>query len=127
MASSQTFNLSQLKALKLKSESGSAQQDPDVLEYYVTISTIIEQDLSWAAKRTLENPKLGRRYDNVLVLATIYWYKILIDRPYLGPDAERLLNVFEKKFVYKMATHRVNKELNKRLVNLDAELGCRCI
>lgn len=65
----------------------------------------------------------------MLVLG-IFWDETLTDRPHLGPDTKRLLSVFETKFGYKTATHILRsedtyKDLNRRLVNLDVELGSK--
>ena len=115
--------LAQLKALALKYEPPqqiTVHIDAELLEYdHIYDYKILEQDLSRAARRTLDSLKRGRKYDQVLVLA-IYWHKTLTDRSH----------IFRDKFGYRTDRHileseDVYKNLNKRLVSLDDQLGSK--
>jgi hypothetical protein len=125
--------LAQLKALALKHEPPqqiTIDVDLELVEYdHIHDYKILEQDLSRAAKRTLDNLERGRKYDKVLVLA-IYWHKTLTDRSHLAVHAEKLLDVFHDKFGYQVDRHILESEdaykiLNKRLVSLDDQLGSK--
>ncbi|KAJ5552384.1 hypothetical protein N7494_001762 [Penicillium frequentans] len=125
--------LAQLQVLALKDETPrqiavDTDAEPPAYDHIPDYKTL-EQDLSRAAQKALANLKKGRKYDKALVLA-IYWHKDLTDRPHIASDAEKLLKVFHSKFGYQTNRHVLESEdtykaLNRRLVNLEDQLGSK--